>query len=168
MTKKESFRAGIFLFTCMFTFLASNSFKPFRCMRQVDGTYSMIANPSENCFESRWNKNIGIAVLSIITYILFIPLYIMRDLYKARKNVHNRAFVLAYGGLITAYKEKYYYWECFSILKKTFLVMLIDLLGNEDSISRIYYVVMVLILSMAVEYVSWPFDTKILNGLNTG
>jgi hypothetical protein len=146
----------LFLLTSLFVYQLSVAFAPFRCFPQIDGTYTMLPNPQENCFDTTWKRNSGVTAVALIEVIV-IPLGLAALLYRYRNDRQSNFFEWRYSVLTRNYKDQFYWWEIFSMLRKAALVMIIDLTNGLSSYFRTYIVVLFLIVSMAVDSILRPY-----------
>jgi hypothetical protein len=146
----------LFLVTSLFTFIVSIAFSPFRCSLQVDGSYTLISKPSEECFNSQWFSHFWLILIALL-FLLFFPVILFLKLRSFKGRFQSNAFVWRYGLLTHVYKEKYYYWELLSMLRKTVIVIIIDLFSDFSVTMRYFVLVTFLVVWLSIE--SWvePF-----------
>jgi hypothetical protein len=138
-----------------YTFIITIALSPFRCKLQIDGSYTLTASPSLDCYDYQWMKNWPIICIGL-SYILLIPAYFFFILWKNRNNLTDPHFIRRYGYLILGIKPKLYWWNVFQLLRKTFLVMMIDLSNSLDSMMRVFLVLVALLAGMFFESLVQP------------
>jgi hypothetical protein len=122
--------------TSLFTLIVSVAFSPFRCYLQIDGSYTLIPKPSENCFDGVWLSHIWVIILALL-FIGIVPFAIFYRLRSYKGNFKSNQFLWRYGLLTDVYKEKYYYWELMSMFRKTLIVIFVDLLSNYSKFGSV-------------------------------
>jgi hypothetical protein len=158
--KANPFDRAIYLYGAglgpLYTYLISVALSPFRCLRQEDGSLTLVASPSLDCFDIRWRGNwasIGIGLLNVI----LVPSIFIYVLWKYRRDFFdNKEFLFRYGYLTTGLKRKYYWWNVFQLFRKTLLVTTIDLSNNLNTFLRMFLVIGVLLCSILLETLCQP------------
>lgn len=62
-------------FMFAYLFLTHSTLIYFDCHANDDGNYYFDADPSVRCYDAKWNSYLGLAVVSVIGYVLGIPLW---------------------------------------------------------------------------------------------
>jgi hypothetical protein len=145
-----------FLLTSLFIYQLSVAFAPFRCFPQIDGTSTLIPNPQENCYDVEWRQNSIFVAIAMLEVIL-IPCSLAALLYRYKNDRQSNFFEWRYSVLTKSYREEYYWWEIFSMLRKAALVMIIDLSNGVSPYFRGYIIVLFLIASMAIDSICRPY-----------
>jgi hypothetical protein len=97
----------ISLLSTLHTFITSAVLSPFRCFPQFDGSYTLIPNPSEDCFSESWKKWIPVIVLGFI-YIIAVPIALVWIFSLYRDNSKCQVWDCRYGHLIQPYKNRFF------------------------------------------------------------
>jgi hypothetical protein len=147
---ERSFAFYLFFLTSLFTFIASVAFSPFRCFQQVDGLYTLISNPSEDCYDGVWFSHIWVIAFALL-FIIAVPVIIFFLLRSYRGGFQSNEFVWRFGLLTNIYKDKYYYWELMSMFRKTLIVVFVDLLGNYSRYVKTFLLIIFLVSWMSLE-----------------
>jgi hypothetical protein len=146
----------IFLLTSLFVFQLSVTFAPFRCFPQIDGTHTLIPNPQENCFDEEWKRNSAVIAFAMLE-VISIPCFLGALLFRYRNNMQSNFFEWRYSVLTKSYRPEYYWWEIFTMLRKSALVMIIDLTNGVSPYFRGYVIVMFLVVSMGIDSTCRPY-----------
>jgi hypothetical protein len=93
-----------------------------------------------------------------------VPLSLLLLLRNYRGKFQSNAFVWRYGLLTSIYKEKYYYWELVSMLRKTFIVVLVDLLSNYSNYVKSFILIVFLVSWMSFEAWIQPYKHEGFSG----
>lgn len=158
---------SVFLFSSMFTKLATTVFKPLQCLIQPDGTFTMIMSPTQNCYEGDWLQNYPYVIALSIALLGVAPLCIIIEFWRNRGNTDSLEFDWKYGALTRPYRKKYYWWELVATVKKTVYVALVDVLADVTQYARLFYLICFLMAFMGLENTIRPYKTSELNGLNS-
>jgi hypothetical protein len=153
---ERAFSVFLFLITSLFTFIVSIAFSPFRCSLQVDGSYTLIPKPSEDCFSTEWFSHLWLTLIAL-SFILFVPVVLFFKLRSFKGRFQSNIFVWRYGILTHVYKEKYYYWEILSMLRKSVIVVIVDLFSDFPVSLRYFVLVTFLLVWMSLESWIQPF-----------
>jgi hypothetical protein len=137
------------------TYVVMVGFSPFRCCRQIDGVYSLVASSNLDCYDDFWFSNLFIAILGL-GEIALIPLVLFLIFRAQKHSIHDNKFVWKFGMLTDNYVEQFYYWELVVLLKKLIFVMIVDLSNDFDKHIRVFMAEIVLIGSIFVEYIFQP------------
>jgi hypothetical protein len=143
----------------LYTYIVSVALSPFRCFHQtIDNTYTLVAAPHYNCYDEEWNKHRA-AIAYAVMQAIGIPLLVGILLFKNRRNFESNTFRWRYGLLVSGYKVNFFWWELFLMLKKTLLVVMVDLTNNYDRFLRTFLVEIVLFISMLMELFCRPRES---------
>lgn len=141
----------------MYTQIASNTFSPFRCFQQIDGTFTLIPNPSQDCYSGEWFRHFPVIVFGMLQLFLF-PLIMILILSRTPSGGQSRkTYERRFGILTGPYKPQFYWWEIVVVLQKTIIVVVIDTSYNLHSSMRVFIIVLVLILMYVAEDRLKPF-----------
>ena len=156
---ERAFSLYLFFLTSLFTLIASVAFSPFRCFKQDDGSYTLISNPSEDCYDGVWFSHIWAIVFSLL-FIVAVPVSIFFLLRSYRGRFQSNEFIWRYGLLTNIYKDKYYYWELLSMFRKTLIVVFVDLLGNYSRYVKTFLLIIFLLCWMSLEAWIEPYKNE--------
>jgi hypothetical protein len=132
---------------------------PFRCFRQMDGTYTLVSSSSFNCYDEVWHSNMFTIVLGVVE-IAMIPAGLFWILFHHRRNLYSNKFVWRFGHLTNRYKKKFFWWEAVVIMKKLTFVMVVELTNDFDRHIRVLLAESVLISGLFLESFLQPRAEK--------
>jgi hypothetical protein len=101
--------------------LALTAMEPFGCVREEDGTYSLVVDPARLCFAPWWDRIAGPAALATFLYVFLWPALVLLFLRKNQSRLHEQQFFARFGGLYGAYKDNLSFWEPIVMLEKTLI-----------------------------------------------
>jgi hypothetical protein len=164
-TARSLYFKGLIVF---YTFIVSVGLSPFRCFEQEDGTSTLVASSSLNCYDANWRSHgftIALGVLEIIAIPGFLTVVLWK--YRTPQSRMDNIFNWRYGILVNPYKPKYFWWALFLLLKRTVLVMVIDLTNSYSPFIRVGLVLMILFIGMTLDGYCQPYfrSTRIRVGL---
>jgi hypothetical protein len=162
----KSIAAFIFLMSTMYTFIALNAFRPFQCLEQPDGTFTMLSYPSLNCYDSSWYSNLGLVIIMILITVIAYPVGVGFILFKNRRNIRNPEFFNRFGYLVDPYSDRFFWWELYSLAKKTFFSLILNSVMTLPDIERSFYLTMYLFFCLILESICKPFKNEEINSLN--
>ena len=124
--------------------------------RQVQSFDYLVADFSVACWKDDHLQNLVWVFLSLILFVLGIPLLVFvvlrRNriyLYDEKSPKHGR-IALAFGSLYQSYEPEYYYWECVEMLRKMLLTGAVQLVGSGTSAQALFAVLVCLAHLMLV------------------
>jgi hypothetical protein len=138
------------------TFITSAVLSPFRCFPQSDGSYTLIPNPTQDCFTDSWKKWIPVIVLGFL-YLIVAPLGLVWIFSMYPKNMNNQKWRCRYVHLIQPYKHQFFGWEVVFVIQKTILVVIVDVSNGLPTSLRVFLLEIVLIAFYAIEDRVRPF-----------
>jgi hypothetical protein len=139
----------------LYTYMLTVAMAPFRCLKQVDNTFTLVPSPSLDCFDKQWNDNWATIILGLLV-VLAIPAFFISVLVKYRNSFNSNTFNFRYAYLISGVKPQFYYWNVFLLFRKASIVMLIDLTNDFDPFLRTFLVAMMLLFFMFVDTMAQP------------
>ncbi len=159
----------VFIFSNMFTFIASKVLGPLECYQQPDKSFTMVLSPSLRCYEGDWNANYASVILFSFLYLGLIPVLILFVFVKYRASEKRKTpiFLARYGSLVRPYKSNLYFWELVLSIKKFLFVILVKVLAGVGISLRLFYLICTLLFFILFENYFLPFKTNYLNGLNS-
>jgi hypothetical protein len=95
------------------------AFAAFRVFPQIDGSFTLIPNPQENCFDEEWQKNSAVVAFAMIE-VISIPCVLAALLYRYRNNRQSNFFEWRFSVLARCYIHEYYWWEICNAKKSCF------------------------------------------------
>jgi hypothetical protein len=149
----------LMLTSTFYTFVLSMILSAFRCYPQEDGTFTLLPSPSLDCYDSEWYKHVWIIVLGIM-FLAYFPVQIGIVLWKNRRNLQSNVFFARYGVLVSPFKERYFYWEVVLMLRKVFLICLVDLTNGMAISERSFILICFLFAEMFSDVLVNPFKDK--------
>jgi hypothetical protein len=139
----------------LYTYLISVAMAPFRCLKQIDGSYTLVPSPNLDCFDAQWNRNLATIMLGLLMVFL-IPTFFIYILWKYRPDFSSNVFHFRYGYLVSGVKPKFYWWNILQLCRKTLVVMMIDLTNGSDPFLRTFLVIIIMFGFMHVESLLRP------------
>lgn len=82
----------------MYAFLVSSATRPFKC-KSNSTKYTLVDNPSINCFEEEWNMYFPIAIFFTVLYGIGLPGILIYLFWKNRKNIASETFKQMFGNV---------------------------------------------------------------------
>jgi hypothetical protein len=132
------------------TYVVMVGFAPFRCFRQVDGTFSLVPSSHLNCYDEIWFSNIFIIILGLLE-IAIIPLMLKAIFRAYRHSLQDNKFRWQFGMLTENYVDNLFWWEAVVLLKKLVFIMVVDLTNNLDRHLRVFMAEIVLMSVLFAE-----------------
>jgi hypothetical protein len=139
----------------MYIYVLTAALEPFRCLEQPDKSLTLVSSPNLDCFDPQWSQHwasIGFGLF----FMVFIPIGLFYTLWRFRHSLESNWFQWRFGLLTSRYKQNYYWWSLYLLVKKTLLVMLIDLTNSYSVHIRSYFVLILLISALAIESLCKP------------
>jgi hypothetical protein len=137
------------------TFVIMVALAPFRCYKQMDGSYTLVPSANLNCYDKKWFSNIFIVILGILE-VFMLPVGLFWVYFHFRNSLQDNSFVWKFGHLTKKYKDEFYWWEGVHLLKKVIFVMVIDLTNDFDRHIRVLLGVSVLLTVVFLEFLFQP------------
>jgi hypothetical protein len=100
-----------------YTLLISGAVSPLICLKQDDGTSTMVRNPSVLCFSGDWNAKYPVMILFLVLYAAIFPVLFLSLLLWNRKRLNEPSVLQYFGSFTKQYKPK---GGCFSYQANTF------------------------------------------------
>jgi hypothetical protein len=152
----------LMLFSTFYTFVLGMVMSAFRCYPQEDGTYTLLASPSHDCYDSEWRSYLWIIIFGILL-LLYFPVQLLFVFWRYRGRIHSNAFFYRYGVLVMPYKEQYFYWEVVLLIRKLILICLVDLTNAMANSERAFVLICFLILELFLDFLLNPFKEENLH-----
>lgn len=143
----------------LYTLIIAAVFEPLFCLKQPDGTYSMVKNPSVECYGSEWNRKVlPFLIPAGIIYVVVIPALAIRLLLKNRNNIGSQNFLARFGFLTQVYKREYFWFELVNLSKKVSFILIPEFLAFSVSISmKLFSGILILIGFLILESNLQPY-----------
>ena len=161
---KERFIYTLILFVfILYPASTDTILKIFKC-DEVEDNWYLTADLSIQCFNSKWYKYAGVAILFTFLYIIGIPYYFHWILKNNKDKLHNKNFSYKYGFIYKGYKDNFWWFETVEMTKK--LILMATIIFLEESATRI--MIAMIIVFVYVLYISYyrPLIEKQDNILN--
>jgi hypothetical protein len=138
----------------------------FDCTWQDDGSWSLDAQPSVHCYEGKHMNYFPLVLYGSIVYVMGIPLFCARVLWKSKDKLLEPFVFARYGFLYARFKPKYFYWEIVLMIRLCVLVMCLMLVNTHVPVQTMTGIT-VLFMSALQHKDHKPFITEYLNKLET-
>ncbi|KAJ6230744.1 insulin-like growth factor binding protein [Anaeramoeba flamelloides] len=148
------------LLTLLYLILSQKTLEIFDC--QYDsGSDKFVFQQDQNynCFESTWNTILPFAIISVILYIIGIPLLIIYLLIKNSKMLNEKEFDLKFGLLCSRYSKNFFFWEIIIMVRKLFFVICKIYLFNY-AILQTVLIILVLLFALIFQFKYKPYLEK--------
>ena len=159
-------RLFLFFYLSLFTHLVFTVLEPFSCSPQSDGTYSMIYNPSQNCFDKQWWLSASLALVPSVIYTIITPLYISMCLVSKWESRNVQKFAIVFQPLVESFKREFKIFEVVVLIKKTIFCVVAEVLILADNM-RDYLLCSMFLLFLFIEQFLQPYVSKQSNFSNT-
>lgn len=144
----------------LLTFSIFQLLEPLSCQLQADGSFSMVYNPSEKCFEGEWIVHMFIFVPLIFAYVILIPAVFAYALTSRWREDNQAQYEMIILPQALPYTSKYHYFELISILKKILLAVLF--INIKMAIFKLLFCLILLIFT-TLEQVLRPYERAAAN-----
>jgi hypothetical protein len=157
----------VFLKICLsfFTLILFTIFEPLSCVPQIDGSFSMEFNPSQNCFENSWFSLLPFVIFFCLLYVIVIPVSLGIMLSKKWESTHSQHFQSVITPLIAGYDESNRFQFLFASLKKLVFPIIQQVINTGFFAKRLLLCGFFLIQTAGDMYF-FPFKSKQVNKLN--
>lgn len=152
----------------IYTLLMSTLVEPFFCLAQADGTYTMVKNPSIQCYSDSWNQNVYKNVFPFgFLYGILIPLGLSLVLYIYRKDIDSSNFKSRFGFLTSSYRRECYWYELVAIGKRVLFMLLPEFIALRFSTSIKLFTSLIILIVFQIHFGYFqPCNEEILNILS--
>lgn len=164
-----SFSYGYFqTVNVLYTLLIAALLEPFFCIAQVDGTYTMSANPSVQCYSDTWkHKVLSYFVPLGCLYGLVFPVRVFVVLYFNRKTIDSARFENFFGFLTNSCRREMYWYELEVILNKVVFMLVPEFLALKFSLSLKLFSSTIILVAFHMNLQHFkPYNQEILNKLS--
>ncbi|KAJ6230814.1 insulin-like growth factor binding protein [Anaeramoeba flamelloides] len=149
--------------------MSNISFQPFNYSKDpITNKTVLSVDPSISTSDSTYKKYLPVFVLSIIIYIVGIPLFFIIILIKAKRADFNKFWSNRVGWIFLNYKSNRYWFEMFEIFIKFLLALSAILFANDDDgiRQRNYFLLVLFIIALALMIYLKPYQVDVT--LNEG
>jgi hypothetical protein len=168
----SSFKSALFqmeyftvlLFSLFYALILNSLLLPYQCQLQINGTYSLVGSPSENCFTSNWKKNLVlIYVLGFIYVVTFPIVFVIRMVLLQRVDLESKQWK-KYAGFTAPYREGAKFWGIVYLVKKACLVISTSLISSDsDPIISYFVSVLFQVFFILVDETVAPYERPSAN-----
>ncbi|KAJ6249788.1 insulin-like growth factor binding protein [Anaeramoeba flamelloides] len=145
------------LLTLLYLILSQKSLQVFDCAYDSSSkNYVFQPEPNYNCFEKWWYQFLPFSIISIVLYIIGIPILIVYLLIKNSKILTERQFDLKFGLLCTRYNKNFFFWEIVIMIRKLFLVISQIYLYNY-TVLQLIAMILILLLALIIQFRFKPY-----------
>jgi hypothetical protein len=160
-------RIFVEVLTYTYVYMIFEVFKPFNCVKDLDGSFSLQASPDLKCFDSQWNQHIAYLVIYIFIYVFLLPGALITFFVRYKRDIQNVWFVERFGSLCAPFKSEVFFWEALLILKRTVFSFSTNVLNALLlSILRYFAVLFFLFVFFGLDVLCLPYSSRFSNQLN--
>ena len=155
LIRARSMRVANLIVFILYPGICSKVFAMLKC-RQVQSSDYLVADFSVACWEGDHLQSLAWVFLSLILFVLGIPLLAYTVLRANRSHLYDETspkhgrIALAFGSLYQSYEPEYFYWECVEMLRKMLLTGAVQLVGSGTSAQALFAVLVCLAHLMLV------------------
>ncbi|CDW79545.1 UNKNOWN [Stylonychia lemnae] len=147
--------------------LVTFSFNDFKC-KEVDGQLRVYDDLEIICWSPEHTfYSYFVALPCIIVWGLGIPFFALVILIKQRMKLENFDTRQKYGFLYRGYRKEYFYWEIVIMYRKILIIFTSVFVSNFGIIAQALIIFFALIVFLMINFKKQPFNTQILNDLET-
>jgi hypothetical protein len=156
----------LFVVIALYSFLASVALAPFNCKKLGENTTVLVSSAEVTCFDSAWRSHLPEAVIFLLEYFLFCPLYIAWIMYKFRKleRIKSRFGIAVrertFKAMVQPYRKVFYYWESVTTLKRVSFVFCFILLDSFGYFTKIWVAILILFGFAWLESIAVPYSRR--------
>eukprot|EP00164_Ancoracysta_twista_P001104 GFYU01001447.1.p1 GENE.GFYU01001447.1~~GFYU01001447.1.p1 ORF type:complete len:1320 (-),score=331.99 GFYU01001447.1:109-4068(-) len=125
--------------------LLQHSLKLFRCAQMADGEYYVDSLPYVVCYGDVWWDHVSVYILALIVYGVGIPTLFGVILYRVRDRLTDRDAKQRYGSIFIVYNYDHYYFDLWYKLKKTLLLIALNMFQGQRALQTVVGIVVLLI-----------------------
>jgi hypothetical protein len=141
-----------------YTLLIAGAISPFICLKQADGSETMVKNPTIRCYAGLWNEKFPVFVSFLTLYAGIFPLVLLSLLVYNRKRLDEPAVMQYFGSFTRQYKLQLFWWEVVFLMKRALFVAVAALIPAHPGDSAPYFACIFLLFGyLAIEFVVNPF-----------
>ncbi|CDW74086.1 UNKNOWN [Stylonychia lemnae] len=147
--------------------LVTFSFNDFKC-KDVDGQLRVQDDLEIVCWSPEHTfYSYFVALPCIVVWGLGIPFFALAILIKQRYKLENFDTRQKYGFLYRGYRKEYYYWEIVIMYRKILIIFTSVFISNFGIVAQALIIFFILIIFLLINFKKQPFNTQILNDLET-
>jgi hypothetical protein len=164
--KQELVASIIILLFLAHSSIVKSMFSTFNCMELDPGEYWLLDNLDIRC----WNEKhrffaLAVSLPGIIVWVIGVPTISLIMLYRNRKKLSRSDIRLKFAFLFNGYKQQYFYWEFVILYRKIILITCAVFLGNSSIPIQALTVMILLMVSLHLQYTRAPYMYDKLNVL---
>jgi hypothetical protein len=164
--KQELVASIIILLFLVHSSIVQSMFSTFNCMELDPGEYWLLDNLDIRCWDSQHIFfAIALSLPGIVVWVIGVPTVSLIMLYRNRKKLSRIEIRLKFAFLFNGYKQQYYYWEFVILYRKIILITCAVFLGNSSIPIQALTVMILLIVSLHLQYTRAPYIYDKLNVL---
>jgi hypothetical protein len=160
-------RAAVVIFSLSYTYMVVEVTKPFNCIKELDGSYSLNASPDLRCYDQEWKTMLPGVCLFLVIYLILLPGALLVLFVRYRKQTKDRWFASRFGVLISYFKPRYFYWEMVLLFKKTCFSLATNVFASfMSTLTRYFTILSFLFVFLMVEVLCLPYSSTFGNQVN--
>eukprot|EP00742_Colponemidia_sp_Colp-10_P005814 GILJ01006218.1.p1 GENE.GILJ01006218.1~~GILJ01006218.1.p1 ORF type:complete len:3271 (-),score=422.50 GILJ01006218.1:185-9997(-) len=141
----------------MYMYLAVACLSIYQCYPQPNGTYSLVSNPSTECYGSEWGSLLPLSIIFILFYLCGSFAFCAYLAYEALYSYfNNREFRIRYISILGKFRTNMWWWNLVMFLRKVVIAMSVTLPaynGWVQGMLCIFFLVVALIFQVKF----WPW-----------
>jgi hypothetical protein len=152
--------ASFFLQTVVscYTLIISGATSPLICLKQADGSETLVRNPSISCRAGEWNIEYPTIVFFLVLYAGIFPILLLFVLIINRKKLEHPQMIVYFGSFTRQYKPDFFWWEIVFLIKRAMFVAVSGLIPARPGDSTPYFACIFLLFGyMSIELFVNPF-----------
>ncbi|KAJ3439646.1 insulin-like growth factor binding proteinn-terminal [Anaeramoeba flamelloides] len=160
------FFSRLFSLTLKYFFIPMSniSFQPFNYTTDPETNEKVLSiDPSISTSSTTYKKYLTLYILSIIIYIVGIPLFFIIVLLKAKKANFSKFWADRFGWIFLNYKSNRYWFEIFEIFIKFFLAISSLFFANDDDgiSQRNYFLLSLFVVALLLMIYLKPYQVDV-------
>jgi hypothetical protein len=160
------FRSILVLLVMFYIPLCQFTLQYFNCTHQPDGSWSLDAQPSYNCYDSKHLSYKYWALWGVFAYMIGIPSTVATILRKNKDHLYENKYYSRFGFLASRFKPDYYYWEVVILIRLCLLTIVLMMLDSSVPMQTMTGIT-VLFIAAIMQDLNKPFISSRLNYLES-
>ena len=166
--KREVYSTIIVLFFLVYPNIVKLLFSNFNCMSIDHMDTYLKSNTDIRCWDQRHKQySLIVVVPGIILWALGFPALLVGIMAKNKRCLHLDLYRVVFGYLFNGYKLSRFFWEFIIMYRKILLISISVFLSSQAVMIQALTVVIVLVLSLYLQYASRPYNSNELNHMET-
>jgi hypothetical protein len=166
--KFRCFNSAIQVITFTYTYVIVEVSRPFNCVKQLDGSYSLANSPDLFCYDVSWWKNVPFVVFYLIVYGAAVPLLLVLTLRRFNLNPGDPYMTYVVSPLTSLFDRKLFFWEMVVLLRKVGIALAANMFASlMSTLTRSFVLLIVLLGFCTIDIVFNPYSTVFSNKINT-